>query len=52
MLVEWHPIPLSKVFGVPTEKYFFHRKWTFRLENEVNGKKKKTSKSIENKCTH
>ena len=37
MLVEWYHIPLSKVYSVPTERYFYHRKWTFRLKNKVNG---------------
>ena len=39
MQVKWHHIPLSKVYGVPTEKYFYHRKWTFRLKNKVNCQK-------------
>ena len=55
ILVKWHHIPLLKVithiYGVPTELSCYHRKWTFRLINKVYGKKK-SSKSIENKCTH
>ena len=52
ILVEWHDIPKSKVpvYGVPIERSFYHRKWTFRLKNKVNDQK--PSKYIENKYSH
>ena len=30
LLVEWHDIPSSKVYGVPIIRSFFHRKWTLK----------------------
>ena len=39
ILVEWHDIPKSKVYGVPIERSFYHRKWTFGLYNKVNDQK-------------
>ena len=29
----------TQVYGVPTERSFYHRKWDFTLQNEANGQK-------------